>query len=634
MVRVDNNTLYNNMFKKKPTLKPSANVKGSERKKVYSTLASTYSLPDNISEDGKLAVLPKTIKSARYATFQNDNGRLFTSETGVPLWFDLSHPNDPVGELVPSLYTLWSAAFLVPILITNGFVISKLCNGADLMIPGIFDESVPHDLPGGAIVGIANYLNPTVPLAIGYAEVDNLRNRVEANEGGVGIKIVHYVGDTLFEMVRGDKVIPEELNVITPLAENATEGPIPVVGNIESANKNIGDANAGTYDVSPASGDGDYENNNDSEEDDDSNEIERVTENFAQASINQTFELQTESKQNSDNELDDKDESIKLTTAEIDELFRKALLQTLHKAIASSIKTPLPASQFLSSYILPNLAISDPSVVLKNTSWKKATKFFKSMEKAGFVKVKEKGGEVIILSIAGKDNVTVAKFETYSVKKPATAVSSSNSSGSSMMNLFEFYRAKNSNNPLFDAGVYYTVQELSNTIQAYIAAHRDTVVNRVKPKEIIVDEVLAKTLSLGLGSRLGRDKINDAVLARFEKYHVLTKPGQTTVDRSHMKGVAKKGPVPKILANIETRMRGKVVTVISGLEPFKIDPVFLADELRVACAGSTTVTKGVKDEDIVTVQGPQEAAVRKALMKRGVREAWVVVNNRSKKGRK
>jgi len=77
------------------------------------------------------------------------------------------------------------------------------------------------------------------------------------------------------------------------------------------------------------------------------------------------------------------------------------------------------------------------------------------------------------------------------------------------------------------------------------------------------------------------------------------------------------------------------VTTVSGVEAYFISPQPLADELRKACAGSTSVEKlhGSSPKTPImeiSVQGPQRAAVEKALEKRGVNRTWIEFENKVK----
>lgn len=85
--------------------------------------------------------------------------------------------------------------------------------------------------------------------------------------------------------------------------------------------------------------------------------------------------------------------------------------------------------------------------------------------------------------------------------------------------------------------------------------------------------------------------------------------------------------------SIKTRQGRKTVTVITGLETFSIPPDEFAEELKKACAGSTTVQPlqgsspklGLME---VMVQGSQVKVITEALVSRGVPKKWIKEGDR------
>lgn len=87
--------------------------------------------------------------------------------------------------------------------------------------------------------------------------------------------------------------------------------------------------------------------------------------------------------------------NIAYTTSDIDNAYFQALRQALykHNQNITHMDLPMGSSQFMSGFILPNIPIPAPIPPIKKSSYKKASKFLKVMEKShsGLVKVKEKG---------------------------------------------------------------------------------------------------------------------------------------------------------------------------------------------------------------------------------------------------
>jgi translation initiation factor 2D len=142
---------------------------------------------------------------------------------------------------------------------------------------------------------------------------------------------------------------------------------------------------------------------------------------------------------------------------------------------------------------------------------------------------------------------------------------------------------------------------------------------------VVLDDVLIKALGLPASQQtLGRDKMVPTLAASCSPFHIIAPEGQ----EGNMKPA--KGPVPKIVIATERRGGHKVVTLISGLEPFHIDPDTFFEKLRVACAGSGSVNQIRSDSDlkVVMIQGNQATQVTKLLEKQGIRSGWIDVKTK------
>lgn len=110
----------------------------------------------------------------------------------------------------------------------------------------------------------------------------------------------------------------------------------------------------------------------------------------------------------------------------------------------------------------------------------------------------------------------------------------------------------------------------------------------------------------------------------------------------------RKGTPPAIKIDVKVRQGRKACTLITGLETWKIDPIALADELRVKCASSTSgmymssffklcftmLTVAAVDVIVsdlpgknagkeVLVQGKQTKIVLEVLEGKGVMKKWI-----------
>jgi len=107
-----------------------------------------------------------------------------------------------------------------------------------------------------------------------------------------------------------------------------------------------------------------------------------------------------------------------LTPEEVDALLRQTLLYYIHNTLASTPSPlPLPASTLYSDGILPSRPFNHPAlnqINIKSSSYKKLKPFLKAVEKDGILKLKEMGGDLVVVSVdaAHVDVVGVRKWRT------------------------------------------------------------------------------------------------------------------------------------------------------------------------------------------------------------------------------
>ncbi|KAI8899492.1 hypothetical protein BC833DRAFT_585540 [Globomyces pollinis-pini] len=111
---------------------------------------------------------------------------------------------------VPTVYLVWNYPMMLPLLFTNQLVISKLFNGADLMVPGILKFEINQEtkmsstsFDRDAIVGIC-VIGSMHPVVIGKALLSS-DELLSVNQGKAVLNL-HFVGDSLWSV--GDKSDP------------------------------------------------------------------------------------------------------------------------------------------------------------------------------------------------------------------------------------------------------------------------------------------------------------------------------------------------------------------------------------------------------------------------------------------
>lgn len=596
--------------------KPFAALKGSERKKFVSTILERFSVDEcQLRPEAKTQLVPKEVKSAKIQLHSGEKATLYTDDS-CPLFVVLSD-----GYIIPTVFSIWRNPYLLPVVLTVEYTIERLQNGADLMIPGIFapyPELNGKPLPSGYVVGIATTKRPNVPLAVGITAVDFAEVDFESDKGK-GVLLCNIIGDTLWESFKGEMEIPIDL-----------DHSIPFLGTPGGQQEELSDhqPESNHEDTQHVEHDTLGENTNVDKKEDVSSK-KNIQNNFE--SLINDLKISDSSSSVSESNISSQQQS-KLTTSEIDEVFIMALKQSLKKAIDAPIDLPISSSLFLSNHILMNMPYTDPDIQMKRTSWKKAQKFFKAMEKQGLVKSRERSGELVLTSLAGSQNPQINSFALFKPKSYTTSSVSHNTSSSPskqkdlLLTAKEYWRPHHASVELFErSGLsptqHFPLEGLKSVITEYINQH--DLVNKDNPKLVNVDNVLSKALSTGLATTIGRDKLVSSLQKNCTIFHSINKPGQTAAK-------IVKGPIPQVKVYVERRTRGKLATRIWNLEAFQLNPITIAEELRVACAGSSTVNSVKEGTDLkeVMVQGSQTKAVIRLLESKGLRSTWIDVHEK------
>lgn len=113
------------MFIKPFKVKSNIQVKGSEVKKLKSRIALQFK---SLNETDLSALLPKAaVQSVKVMTHSEQQITIHTVDKR-PMFFELEN------KIFPTVYSLWIAPSMVPLLTTHPQVLPKLANGANLMV--------------------------------------------------------------------------------------------------------------------------------------------------------------------------------------------------------------------------------------------------------------------------------------------------------------------------------------------------------------------------------------------------------------------------------------------------------------------------------------------------------------------
>lgn len=636
------------MFKKKPNIKPLAPLRSSDRRKLADQIIKDYGLeveiPDEQTPDQKAettsahtnlrnSLLPDNAQSARFTTTQGPDlkqaaGTVYVGshegEEARILWFQIE------GRMYPSVYTLWKNADIVPLLHTPGIVVKKLQGGADLMTPGLaLGPPFPARAKKGAVAAIASTERPSVPIAVGWCEIDV--GTLEKAQGAKGhaVRNMHWAGDEAWDYGASGRPGQEPPEVIEGWAK-AVQG-----GDLSDRLDNLGLDNNGDGGV-PLS--------------------EDVVEDETQKQANGSAAVTT-----AENGDGTEAEAKQLTQKEIDDAFRNAFLYGVHKYKMSNPETknfslvfPLSQSFVMSTLVQPYLPAFTPEQSLqlhiKKTSWKNIKKFIKSLDKEQIVKAKEKDGNEITILDIDFDDAAILDFKPYRLPKKETSGSAKVADGKEAdgddsvgqkLQVISYFKPTTKLQPLFSATTkqLFTPPEVRELVTSYLES--ENLISETNKRLVRLDPTLSNAVFDGSGSldkevlakgSVPRDTLVDRVLHAMASSYAIIRNG---ADSNTVK--AKSGAPPKVHITLETRSGNKTVTKVSGLEPYFVSPKLLADELRKVCAGSTSVEplagaakKHEKPVEEVMVQGPQKDAVIKALEKRGLDRRWIDTIDKTK----
>ncbi|KAF4964583.1 hypothetical protein FSARC_7489 [Fusarium sarcochroum] len=620
------------MFKRKPDIRNLAPLRSSDRRKLADQIIRDYQvpLPESTGDDAssssqsvlRNSLLPESTSSARFIT-PTEQGTVYIGthpdQDERVLWFQTG--KNP--RLIPTVYTLWRNPNLVPLLHTPDFVVEeKLKQGADLMVPGLVKArgtSWDSRASTGATVAVAGLENDTVPVWVGSCQIDirNLPDEVRGQKGAA-IKALHWAGDECWNwkaLGSGGIEPPSSLEGWTGLRMNSSE---------KANQASSADDNGGVG-------------------------------------------IALRPKDEQSQVADEVDEEREPTTKEVDDAFHQAFLYAVHKAKQSGtaprfgLDFPLQPSFVISKMIQPNLRYQNQNHYnIKKTSWKNAKKFIKHLDKLQIAKSKDRnGGETVILDI-DFDDPQVVGFRPYRLPTPKTtgadtgkaaedaggqASASHDSSTGQKLTVQMVYRPSPKLVPtlLPSKTDYYSAQDISAAVKSYIDSHPDLGgqgSSTIKLDPFLANDILGskpsdEDLSFLAAGRIPRSALQKRILNDShlcQPFHIISRNGASSDQKP------KAGSPPHILITLEKRTGTKVVTKISNLEPFFIDPQVLAPELQKKCAGSASVgqVNGAKPGLMeVVVQGDQTKVLTKEiLVKKGIDTKWVDIVDKTKPKKK
>ncbi|KAJ3394686.1 Eukaryotic translation initiation factor 2D [Lobulomyces angularis] len=447
-----------------------------------------------------------------------------------PVFFKLDN------QLFPTVYTLWKYPNLLVKIRTHRQVFEKLSNGAELMLPGVIipEDGFPAFNVGDAVSIVCEDL---VPVGVASSYVSSEELNASSTMRGKGFYTLHTYGDFLWQA--GDKSLPHQ------------------VGVKEETEKNSEDNDFSDYYFV---------------------EKENATEN--------TNEY--------DSTLNVKDISNSLSTKDMDDLLETSFMTCLTRFPADDKKIfPISASVFYESYIINSRPI-DTELDVKQSSFKKIGKFLKKQEKKGLLKLKERNGELLIVSL----NANHPLISTFIAPRHIVSGTSNQSTKSEDLNIDNVVEVESKTITLeylykptgtlrniiravseeeFSVDKLYSFKEIKAILDQYIKIENLT--DSQNRALIRVDENL---LDATKKNTITRKQLMESVIKSMQKYHEVKFPGKESE--------IKKGSIETIKISVKQRAGRKTITVVNGFERYGIDYKILESEMKLKCAASTSIT--------------------------------------------
>lgn len=581
------------MFNKVLEIKPANKIKSSERRGLINSFEN-----DDIELLRNFKV-PEKVSKAVFNSISISKGTLyFNEENGDPVFYQ-----NREQEIFPLLHGLWTSLpnVCLPTILTHDFVIERLINGANLMIRGCigpFEEN--SGLFKGNIVAVANYKQPKVAIAIGECMMDLDKPESDIPTSGIAVQIWTVVGD---KMTKLGRPMDDVLKTVKLEDEEQKEDEKDKEELDNELNEHVTDSNQ-----------------------------EGVNEKIDQ--INEAIEIINLDKDN-ENTNDYIDDSYKMITDDIDEMFKRSVLYTLSQ---DDLQLPISSTNFMSEHILKNLPVVDADLVnMKKTSWKKTRKFLKAIEKDGLIKLKGKDDDLKVISVAPRSDTRVAEFVPYRIRKinKSNNTDVKSDSNISQLKIEAYLKPTNSCRMLFNKideiyDAVYTEKQIKEFIKKYIQENPEIVSQ--KNKQLIVPDSTLE--NLGFLKPVKRNELTDKILSTFSPYYAIFREEDANSNdilvRSRVKPI--RGKIPNIDILIESVKVGKrVATRISGCEKFLVDIEKFSNQLKIKCSGSANITEG-KTGFVINVQGKHDTIAIDILNKQwGIPSKFVNVTNKTKR---
>ncbi|KAH8258235.1 hypothetical protein KR038_008064 [Drosophila bunnanda] len=541
------------MFLKPYRPKSSAALKGSESKKFRQRLEAAY---PHVSIE-LLVPAKAAVTQLKILTHGGVQSIVYCVEK-QPMFFELDG-----GQMVPTLYALWSVPDLLPYFTTHEGVLPKLTNGADLMLPGVVPLGVGLNMYGHYKKGQLMAVNLTNnKSAVGLGQLARSSDELYMCGGhGVAIKMLHLFGDKLWSH---EPSLVQQIPLVKTKALSGED--FPALGS-ELERKKVAPA-------APAS----FASVTQTED------LEAGTASLSL--VPDSWEEADEEKENMEDE--EKEESTP------DSILRNAFLAAL-KNNGKKLPLPLLTSNFYRLYVVTEAA---EQIDLKKTRYKKLSNFLAEMVDQGFIVVREES--------KGVDKITSVDLEHPEVVNFITDVKANETNGAASetplfhSELKEMYIVTDATAAFFTKlnfkrGEGIPAGQIKKIVREYVSKHGllHPLTKLVKPDETLIE------------------LYGDRETTLSEMCHLITNKMEHSYQMCSGKDTSGK---PLIQMSLATRSGNKKVTLVSNIEAYGI---ILAEFIKLCKQGAAASTSVVKlphqKHEQLQIQGNQVRFVHTLL---------------------
>ncbi|XP_017083232.1 eukaryotic translation initiation factor 2D [Drosophila eugracilis] len=537
------------MFLKPYRPKSSAALKGSDSKKFRQRVEAAF---PHVSVD-QLVPAKAAVTQVKILTHGGVQSTVYCVDK-LPLFFELDG-----GQLVPTLYTLWSIPDILPYFTTHEGVLPKLTNGADLMLPGVVPLGVGLNMYGHYKKGQLMAVNLTNnKSAVGLGQLARSSDELYMCGGhGVAIKMLHLFGDKLWSH---EPSLVQQIPLVKTKALSGED--FPALGSEMERKKT----------ANPA-----------------------ATPPVTFASITQTEELNTDtaalSLENPETpDSNDEEEMV----ASPEQILKNAFLSAL-KNNGKKLPLPLLTSNFYRLYVVTESA---EQIDLKKTRYKKLSNFLAEMVDQGFIVVREES--------KGVDKIISVDLEHPEVVNFITDVKANEANGAASetplfhSELKEMYIVTDVTAAFFTKlnfkrGEGIPAGQIKKIVREYVSKHGllHPLTKLVRPDETLIELYGNREASLS--------EMCSLITSKMEHSYQMCS-GKDTSGK------------PLIQMSLATRSGNKKVTLVSNIEAYGI---ILAEFIKLCKQGAAASTSVVKlphqKHEQLQIQGNQVRFVHTLL---------------------